>query len=87
MDSMKKKKKQPKRKQKIDVVIESLVHLEQRVKELIDRVESLHRQVYYHPEKAVPKKNWPNLPPNASKPYWYNHNQDIGWDAIDKGLQ
>jgi hypothetical protein len=44
------------RKQKIDVVIESLVHLEQRVKELIDRVESLHTQVYYHPEKAVPKK-------------------------------
>ena len=54
------KKKTTKRKQKIDVVIESLVHLEKRVKELIDRVESLHRQVYYHPERAMPKKYWPN---------------------------
>ena len=62
---MKKKKKttKPKRQQKIDVVIESLVNLEQRIKELIDRVESLHRQVYYHPEKAVPKKYWPNCNP------------------------
>ena len=60
---MKKKKKQPKRKQKIDVVIESLVHLEQRMKELISKVESLHKQVYYHPEKAVPKKYWSNWNP------------------------
>jgi hypothetical protein len=62
---MKKKKKmtKPKRQQKIDVVLESLVHLEQRMKELIDRVESLHTQVYYHPEKAVPKKYWPNWNP------------------------
>jgi len=75
---MNKKKKATKRKQKIDVVIESLVHLEQRVKELIDRVESLHRQVYYHPEKAVPKKYWP---------VDYPKYKDVTWDAIDKGLQ
>ncbi len=56
------KKKKP-AKQKIDVVIESLVHLEQRVKELIDRVESLHKQVYYHPQNAEPKKYWPNWNP------------------------
>jgi len=75
---MNKKKKATKRKQKIDVVIESLVHLEQRVKELIDRVESLHRQVYYHPEKAEPKKYWP---------VDYPKYKDVTWDAIDKGLQ
>ena len=53
------KKKKP-GEQKIDVVIESLVHLEQRVKELIDKVESLHTQRYYHPKNAEPKKYWPN---------------------------
>lgn len=61
------KKKKP-TKQKIDVVLESLLNLEQKVKELIDRVESLHTQVYYHPEKAVPKKYWPNTNP----PYKYD---------------
>ena len=40
----------------------------EKVKELIDRVESLHTQVYYHPEKAVPKKYWPNTNP----PYKYD---------------
>jgi hypothetical protein len=60
---MKKKKKQPKRQQKIDVVLESLVNLERKVKELIDRVESLHNQVYYHPRDAEPKKYWPNTEP------------------------
>jgi hypothetical protein len=56
------KKKKP-AKQKIDVVIESLVHLEQRVKELIGKVESLHTQRYYHPQNAEPKKYWPNWNP------------------------
>ena len=56
------KKKKPV-KQKIDVVIESLVHLEQRVKELIGIVESLHTQRYYHPQNAEPKKYWPNWNP------------------------
>jgi hypothetical protein len=66
------KKKKPV-KQKIDVVLESLVHLEQRVKELIDGVKDLHTQVYYHPEKAVPKN--PSLyPPPEPKKYWPNWN-------------
>ena len=39
------------RKQKIDVVIESLVNLEQKVKELIKEVEQLKN-----------KQNWPNVP-------------------------
>jgi hypothetical protein len=56
------KKKKP-AKQKIDVVIESLVHLEQRVKELIGKVKSLHTQRYYHPQNAEPKKYWPNTEP------------------------
>lgn len=41
------------RKQKIDVVIESLVHLEQKVKELIEKVDSLEKQKsypYYPPQ-------------------------------------
>ena len=54
------KKKKPV-KQKIDVVIESLVNLEQKMKKLIDKVESLHTQRYYRPQKAEPKKYWPNI--------------------------
>ena len=53
------KKKKP-AKQKIDVVIESLVHLEQKVKELIEKVKDLETQRYYHPYNAEPKKYWPN---------------------------
>ncbi len=56
------KKKKPV-KQKIDVVIESLVHLEQRVKELIGKVESLQTQRYYHPQNVETKKYWPNCNP------------------------
>jgi hypothetical protein len=56
------KKKKPV-KQKIDVVLESLLNLERKVKELIDRVESLHTQRYYHPQNAEPKKYWPNWNP------------------------
>jgi hypothetical protein len=62
------KKKKPAKKSKIDVVIESLVHLEQRTKELIDKIESLQRQLYYHPKNAEPKKYWPNTNP----PYKYD---------------
>lgn len=55
------KKKVPKKKkptkQKIDVVIESLVNLEQRVKELIKTVNQLDRSKYYnvYPDP----KHWP----------------------------
>ena len=56
------KKKKP-AKQKIYVVLESLLNLERKVKELIDRVESLHTQRYYHPQNAEPKKYWPNWNP------------------------
>ena len=54
------KKKKPV-KQKIDVVIESLVNLVQKMKKLIDKVESLHTQRYYHPQNVEPKKYWPNI--------------------------
>lgn len=57
---MKKKKKKQKTKPKIDVVIESLVNLEQRVKELIEKVKDLQTQRYYYPYNAEPKKYWPN---------------------------
>jgi hypothetical protein len=69
------KKKKPV-KQKIDVVIESLVHLEQRVKELIDKVKDLHTQRYYHPQDAEPKKYWPNTeePPFKYTGITWNYN-------------
>jgi len=74
----KKTKKSTKRKQKIDVVIESLVHLEQRMKELIEKVNNLYTQRYYYPQDAEPKKYWP---------VDYPKYKDVTWDAIDKGLQ
>jgi hypothetical protein len=67
-----------KSKQKIDVVIESLVHLEQRMKELITKVESLHTQRYYHSQNSEQKKYWP---------VDYPKYKDVTWDTIDKGLQ
>lgn len=65
------KKKKPV-KSKIDVVIESLVHLEQRMKELIDKVKDLEKQRYYHPYNAEPKKYWPNPIPIKWNTQEYN---------------
>ncbi|NBX97585.1 hypothetical protein EBZ38_11335 [bacterium] len=83
MGGMKKKKKQSKRKQKIDVVLESLLNLEQKVKELTKKVEQLQYSQPYYPN--------PNLPAPQSPPkYWpvdYPKYKDVTWDAIDKGLQ
>jgi len=58
---MKKKKKHSKRKQKIDVVLESLLNLEQKVKQLIKKVEQLqYSQPYYPKDSHEPeKKYWP----------------------------
>jgi hypothetical protein len=73
---MKKKKikreKSPKKQQKIDVVIESLVHLEQKVKELITKVDRLYTQKYYYPQDAEPKKYWPVDYPKYKDVTWYN---------------
>jgi hypothetical protein len=76
---MKKKKaktNKPKRKQKIDVVLGSLLNLEYRVKELIKSVERLERQQYFNPNQskdsnAQEKKEWPN-----DYPYRYD---GISW--------
>jgi hypothetical protein len=80
---MKKKKiKSKRKKQKIDVVIESLVNLEQKVKELIQKIEKLQYSQPYYPN--------PNLPAPQSPPKWpvdYPKYKDVTWDAIDKGLQ
>lgn len=56
------KKKKPV-KQKIDVVLESLLNLEQRTKELIKRVEELERLTFssYYKHKDD-NKYWPNIP-------------------------
>ena len=118
----KKTKKSIKSKQKIDVVLESLLNLERVVKELVAQIEQLrYGQSRFKDTEIDPKKYWPNNPqsplspqspppPNHPQPYvvwcnhqsessqklsalkeckdqFYNHNSDIGWDAIDKGLQ
>ena len=54
------KKKKP-TKQKIDVVLESLLNLERRMKELISKIEKLEQQKslpYYPPQPHY----WPNIP-------------------------
>ena len=68
---MKKKKKitKAKRKQKIDVVIESLVHLEQRVKELIEEVNQLkNKNHHYYPLWS----SHTYQPPKDDNKYWRN---------------
>lgn len=87
---MKKKKKTIKRKQKIDIVLESLLNLEQKVKELIKKVEQLqYSQPYYPKDINEPeKKYWPNTePPFKYKDIMWNDNDTRQWDVIEKGLQ
>jgi hypothetical protein len=62
------KKKKPV-KQKIDVVLESLFNLEQKIKELIKRVEQLEFATYY-------KNN------NDNKSYWPNTNPPYRYDGV-----
>ena len=79
------KKKTPKKKnvtkQKIDIVLESLLNLEKVVKELVKKVEQLQYSKPYYPELPAPQS-----PPK----YWpvdYPKYKDVTWDAIEKGLQ
>lgn len=54
------KKKSIKRsKPKINVVLESLLNLEQRMKEIINKLDLLYTQRYYYPQNSEPKKYWP----------------------------
>ena len=62
------KKKKP-TKQKIDIVIESLVNLEQKIKELINRVEQLERIVC-------------NTKPKDETKYWPNTNPPFKYEGI-----
>ena len=72
---MKKKKVQKKKptKQKIDVVLESLLNLEQRVRELINRVERLETIQSSYPKYPEPKY-WPNIPYRYDGVTWTFHN-------------
>jgi len=70
---MKKKKiKSKRKKQKIDVVLESLVNLEQKVKELIQKVEKLQYSRPYYPPDNTDKKYWPVDYPKYKDITWYN---------------
>lgn len=86
---MKKKKKQIKRKQKIDVVLESLLNLERVVKELVAQIEQLrYSHSRFKDTEIDSKKYWPNTePPFKYKDIMWNDNSSSQWDAIDKGLQ
>ena len=59
-----KKKSKKKSKQKIDVVLASLLNLEQKMRELIKTVEKLQ------PDKAPEKKYWPVDYPNYKDVTW-----------------
>jgi hypothetical protein len=88
---MKKKKKttKPKRQQKIDVVLDSLLNLERVVKELVAQIEQLkYSQSRFKDVEIDPKKYWPNTePPFKYKDIMWNDNDTRQWDAIEKGLQ
>jgi hypothetical protein len=74
-----KRKPAKKSKQKIDVVLESLLNLETVVRELIKKVEQLqYSQPYHPPEKQEPPKYWP---------VDYPKYKDVTWDAINNGWQ
>jgi|688.fasta_scaffold1181855_2 hypothetical protein len=77
-----------KSKQKIDVVLESLLNLETVIKELIKTVEKLqHKPSDELTIKPVPNK-WPNIdPPFKYKDIMWNDNSSSKWDAIDNGWQ
>jgi hypothetical protein len=76
----KKTKKSTKHKQKIDVVLESLLNLEKVVKELTKKVGQLQYSQRYYPN--------PNLPAPQSPPkYWpvdYPKYKDVTWDVSHK---
>lgn len=59
------KKKKP-TKQKIDVVLESLLNLEQQMKELIKRIERIETTQYFYLKYQYPERSephyWPNIP-------------------------
>ena len=75
------KKKKPV-KQKIDVVIESLVNLEQKVKKLIKEVENLKNKDHHRyspplapmPTNPQPKYWPPNVPPPKDNITWMRRN-------------
>jgi hypothetical protein len=76
-----KKSTQHKSKQKIDVILESLLNLETVVKMLIKKIEQLQSpktSVVFPPSKGDNNKYWP---------VDYPKYKDVTWDAIDKGLQ
>lgn len=77
------KKKKP-AKQKIDVVLESLVNLEQRVKELIKEVNQLKNKNlydYYPPLAPMPTNPQPRYWPNTEPPFFKY--TDIMWNNND----
>lgn len=97
------KKKQPKRKQKIDVVLASLLNLELQVKELIKKIEQLKYSQPYYPNPNLPAPQSPQQPSQPNpwfKPAWPNTDQpivwentstmskkDSNWEAIENGWQ
>jgi hypothetical protein len=82
------KKKKPV-KQKIDAILESLLNLEQRTKELIKRVEELERLTFslYYKDKKDNNKYWPNIPvPEYKEITWTYTKPVVGIDDEGKPI-
>jgi hypothetical protein len=81
-----KRKTAKKSKPKIDVVIESLVNLEQKVKELIKEVNQLkNKNPYYDsPLAPMPTNPEPKYWPNTEPPFKY---KDIQWGKLSDDIQ
>ncbi len=74
-----KRKSAKKPKQKIDLILESLLNLETVVRQLVKQVKELqYSRPYYPQEKQERPKYWP---------VDYPKYKDVTWDAIDRGLQ
>ena len=74
-----KSKPRKKSKQKIDVILESLLNLEKVVKELVKKIDESNNS---QPVKVIDtnKRYWPNTEP----PFKY---KDIVWSNLDENLQ
>jgi TPP-dependent 2-oxoacid decarboxylase len=78
-----KSKPRKKPKQKIDVVLESLLNLEKVVKELVKKIDESNNS---QPVKVIDTNSYPEKRywPNTEPPFKY---KDIVWSNLDENLQ
>lgn len=88
-----KKSTQHKSKQKINVILESLLNLERVVKSLVAHIEQLRYSQsrfkdYEIPVKKEDNKYWPQLPSDINKPSWtsYDNQYVMGLDTDNERI-